>query len=745
MTLGIVPVRRDKDCLGCGRPFRSDDPRKVRCRDSCGRKRPAQSVRFVGVDGEGLGADPSVYVLLGVGEHQIENKDGLQFEEIAEFLYSRYEAEGRGACFIGFFLGYDFTQWFKSLPENRARILLTKEGIRSRKHRVPGKEPHPVTYGSWQFDVLGSKRFRLRPHTCGCRISTCTHKHKSWMYVCDVGPFWQTSFLNVIDPKEWIKPVVSEQEYEEIKRGKERRSLAILDDEMRHYNKLENVALVRAMEALESGFQKMGVHLSPRQWFGPGQAAGAWLKDKAPKKEELKECVPDWFAEAARRSYFGGWFEIFMHGHIPGVTYEYDINSAYPNVIKRLPCLLHGAYYRSSDTDLPPLGNSGLVPELGDRDLLFVYATVRASGFNVRGNRQGRHYTGPMPHRSTDGSVSRPAITRGWFSYGELLASVRSGLCGKIRKGDIVEWVMYRPCDCPPPFRDVENLYTLRLESGKSSPLGKGAKLVYNAGYGKFAQSEGNPPFGNAIYAALITSSCREMILDAIGTHPKKAQAVAMVATDAVFFTEPHPGLPVSKKLGEWDYKAREGLTLFKPGVYWDDETRRQIAAAARGEAGSKIKFKARGVNASQFAEVIWNIDFQFSHLSELGRTPHGMVRWPDVVFNSTFSMVTCLQALMWNDWKLAGKVRDVQLVQNSDPSSKRGLPFWDAESQVWRTDIRRPIYSFEKEDWDCDSVPYRKMFGTDDPFSDESREEAGLTPDGLVGDMFRRILKNDE
>ena len=57
-----------------------------------------------------------------------------------------------------------------------------------------------------------------------------------------------------------------------------------------------------------------------------------------------------WAMEAARMTYYGGWFETFVNGVIPGTSYAYDINSAYPYAISTLPCLLHcGAAFLKLD------------------------------------------------------------------------------------------------------------------------------------------------------------------------------------------------------------------------------------------------------------------------------------------------------------------------------------------------------------------------------------------------------------
>lgn len=680
---------------------------------------------FTAIDGEGMEIDGEHrYVLFGVGQDQISDANGLSYQRIFPFLYEHYK---RGTAYVGFYLGYDFTQIFKTLPEDRARILLTRNGRTLRTHRIKGKAPHPVNVGEWQIDILGNKRLRLRPKECTCLIASCTCAKRPWQYICDAGPFFQTSFLNVVNPGNWPagEEVVSPEEWETLVTGKAARATAVLSEEMKTYNRLENAVLERVMGRLDSGLMDIGIHLPPSKWFGPGQAAQQWLGNiNAPSGADVQEKVPQWFLEAARESYFGGWFEIFMHGIIPGPTYEYDINSAYPSIIAKLPCLLHGKWTRGD----------GIPPKKG---YSLVYARVWSPDRNK--------HIGAMLHRDSHGRILRPMATEGWYWWSELQAAYRAGLVKKLdNRGhqQITGWVNYEPCDCPPPMRDIAALYLQRLKWGKKTPRGKSAKLVYNADYGKFAQSIGDPIYGNPIYASLITSGCRTQILEAIATHPNGINHVCMVATDAVYFLTPHRGLNRSEALGQWDYQERTNLTLFKPGVYWDDNAREAISE------GRSIAFKARGINAADFASQLVRIDREFESWRETGglRGDPGRV-WPSVTFQPSFLMISALQALMRNRWDLAGSVMHGQeLTQNADPSDKRTGLYLDKVDgrEIFRS---QPYPGIRWEDgkpvW-TRSQPYTKRFGMEDPWSEEYRTQFGEHPDGNPIDMLAWILKGE-
>jgi hypothetical protein len=659
---------------------------------------------FIGVDGEGINLPNGEhrYVLFGVGDDQIENEDGLEWHDILDHIYSHRKP---GFAFVGFYLSYDFDRWIRTMPYNRAYKLVTTEGRASRRSKSPKQNgkvlPVDMPYG-WQINMLGKKMFEFRKRSCNCALYYCDHPKGPFVRVCDAGPFFQSSFLKAIDPRKWSTPIVTMAEYELIKKNKDFRAYAdCITDDMRYYNRLENEVLVRLMNVLDESFRKMGIILAPNQWFGPGQAAQKWMKNNhVPKNDAIYEAVPQGFSEAARMSYFGGWFEIMMHGIIPGETHEYDINSAYPYIISSLPCLLHGKW-RHGDNSSPP-----------DTGYVLVYAFVSQY-------RKNRHDAiGTMLHREIDSSIKRPDRTKGWFWLSELNAAKRAGL---IRFSYIYAWMSYDPCDCVPPMRKVQFLYDLRIKVGKDTPLGKGCRLAYNSMYGKFAQSIGNPLFANPVWASLITSGCRTMILDAIATHPKGQTDVCMVATDAVFFATPHPGLPISNRLGDWDYQCRHNLTLFKPGVYWDDDTRRDIQ-------GNKIpSFKARGIAAADFSSCIAQIDEMFREWDRMAPHPSivdGSVKgWPLVAFESGFAMTSCLQAIRRGKWDTAGEVKtDVILFQNANPYSKRIGAYHSPVSDgrmVWRSiPWHLPLD-------DCDSMPYIKRFGMDDPWSDEYMEYA--------------------
>lgn len=744
----------NRECTSCGAVFQTENPRKVKCKKDCRRarsvkeshaartrKQEANDLEFIAVDGEGVKRDDwyedwddeleefvtrkrtvTDYILLSVGEEALHrNGAALTHVEIFEFLWEQFQ-EHQNAVFVGFFLGYDFAQWFKSMPANVGWSLLAKDGIARRQPRADSPQifPWPVRYGGWEFDILGMKRFKLRPHIPweqrpekivnhkdGTMSVVKYHPH-SWMYICDSGSFFQTSLMTVINPKNWATPIVSDEEYAILERGKLDRDTAQFSPEMIEYNRIENVVLARIMADLNAGFVSDGIRLKKKQWFGPGQAAQEWMKlIGVPTGEEVREVVPRWARDAARESYYGGWFEIRGHGYIPGTTYGYDINSAYPHIIASLPCLLHGVWTTGV----------GKPPPLAHGSMRLVDATVE-------GDKRKLPPFGPAPHRTATGTILRPLKTTGWYWWHEMQASKRAGF---LHKMTVHNWVDYKPCKCAPPLAAISEMYEGRLRVGKNTSSGKAKKLVYNSAYGKMAQSVGQPRFSNPIYASLITAGCRTMILDAIATHPGKGKAVVMVATDAVYFDSPHPTLDLDEeRLGAWGEEPHENITLLMPGLYWDESSRERFAA------GKDVKLKSRGIAGRDLAAFMTTIDSEFQKKKDMRMWDY----WPKFEIPVQFGMVGAKLAASQDRWHDCGVINTTPRKMDSQPYSKRA-------GEVLGEG--RYIYSVPyAEAAENRSVPYERAFG-EDVAADEAQElRALLTPDGSLESDLAQIVPHN-
>jgi hypothetical protein len=694
-----------KFCKGCEKRFVATAQQQ----HYCGKCKDAQHAvyanpHFVGVDGEGVTRPDGThdYVLLSVGTRSLYNRDGsnLSWYEIIPFLWDCF-TDDPNSVYVGFYLGYDFTQWLRDLPENRARILLTTEGIKSRSRTKSGGNhlPFPVEHRGWKFDMLGMKRFRLWRDGDNRR-----------MYICDTGSYFQTSFLNAIDPKKWPDgPILSDDEYKKIAIGKSERGEVVqwgtpVDPEMIEYNLLENDVLSRLMTRYAEGLKHVGLSLKRDQWFGPGQAAQTWMNGvKAPTRTEFEEAVSVEIRDKCRRSYYGGWFEIFAHGHIPGESWSYDINSAYPDIQSQLPCCLHGVWREYSTNDLERIRLHN--PNASKRYVL-AYCTIAGS----------HDYMGCAMFRLRTGHILRPQISRGWYWLHEIQAGQRAGIIDNV---EFHEGLEYDPCDCTPPFRNLRSLYRDRIRIGKNTSGGKARKLIYNSTYGKTAQSIGAAKYANPFYASLITSYCRTYLINAVAVHPFGASDILMCATDGITFRRRNPNLQLSEEeLGMWSETRQENLTLFMPGIYWDDETRKKL------RDGQHPTLKSRGVPGKVLGAKVAEIDRLFSD----SYSGHG---FPVCDIPIGFSMVSPKQALARGKWDTCGNITHDQIRHiNSDPSMKR-LPITEMKDGI----IRSFCYA-NAPGGIIESTPYNRTFG------DKELQEI-LTPDGNADMLLHGALES--
>jgi hypothetical protein len=662
------------------------------------------------VDGEGVtNPDGSHdYVLLSVGERYLHS-DGarLTCDEIFAFLWECFE-ENPDAVYVGFSLKYDFAQWLRTLPQDRAESLYKPE-TRRRTKSGGNSTPFPVYYrDEWEFDLLADKRFKLR------KVGS-----ERWLYICDVFGFFQQAFATAMldwQDRDGNKiDIVHDDEREIIEQGKAARATAKFDKAMIRYNVAENRVLARMMKVVAEGLKDLGIRLRRSEWYGPGQIAQKWLDMAAPSHQSkfIRERVENdelfrAAADAARSAYYGGWFETMAHGHC-GDAWEYDISSAYPHIISQLPCLLHGRWEHAQGRDVETAATT--------------WTLIRA---DVYGSNP---HIGAMLHRDTHGRINRPEYSSGWYWKHELDAARRAGLISDVCAH---EAYAYHACSCPPPLRDLRASFLERLKVGKKTPMGHAIKLKDNSVYGKTAQSVGLPKYANPIFAGLTTAGTRAMICDAIATHPKGASDVLMIATDGIYFRSRHDGLAGQEvALGNWEETRKRNLTIFLPGIYWDDASR-----DARGSQA--LKLKSRGVSARDLMARLDDLDAKFDAM--LGEIPWRMFEgdvapdwWPSLTLPIGFAMVSPKQALQRGNWGLAGTV-----VQGGErelwahPRTKR--KFVIAASRDYPYVRTTPPSNAER----VASTPYSKDFGLkwQEEFGDEI-----LTPEGdAIGDALAII-----
>jgi hypothetical protein len=328
--------------------------------------------------------------------------------------------------------------------------------------------------------------------------------------------------------------------------------------------------------------------------------------DAAALSAHLDGCMPSAIEPAAYAglpepvalgAYTGGRFEVPEIGYV-GELHGYDINSAYPHITRDLPCLAHGAFRRVRE----------YVPG--------------AIGVYLAGSRTTGKFA-PFAFRTKEKTPDGLAQTAIYYAHGgkrwvwqdELAIARKHFGADAIPVYDGYVWepsCADNDCDGK-PFANIPELYELRKEYvAQGNGIEKVIKLILNSLYGKTAQSVGwserngmpQPPASQCfIWAGLITSGCRAMILD--GIMQPDADVVS-IATDGILSRTRIAALdanaPREKILGKWDYGAVTDGYLFQSGVYTylkpDPEGKEQTRD---GRPGKRV-YKTRGFSAKEIS-----------------------------------------------------------------------------------------------------------------------------------------------
>lgn len=495
---------------------------------------------FITWDGEGVSdsAPPGEtrrqrFVLWGSSTHYLTGHD-LTTRECLDTLLACKSAYPY-SVFVGYALDYDVNMILRDVPERIIRDLW---------------EQGHVTWGGY--------RLKYQPHKM---FGVSTKGHKA-VILFDVYTFFGTSFVRALEDYDVCPP----DDLEQIKQGKKGRATftdAEVNTVVLPYWRLEHIYLKALCDRLRESLSRAGLHLS--KWHGPGAVASALLTRHGIKSHikggKSTRDMADMAAVASRNAYAGGRFEPFRIGRYVGEIYQYDIRSAYPNVLRLLPPL-KGA--RWEETSYDP----------GNVEPWSLYHCAFSD--------MGEGPFGVSHWRFPNGNMAYPRHNQGVWNYGiTVLAMLRHG--GRVAIDRVLRLDYDR--SMVRPFHFIEDLYKARaIWKMQGNQAQWAAKLGMNSVYGKLAQrvgeSDGPPPFHCLEWAGMITAYCRAQIANVLYLNPS---AVIATETDSVFSTAPLP-LPLGDELGGWELTKHKEIIYLQSGVYFLD-----------GHAG---KAKTRGVSA---------------------------------------------------------------------------------------------------------------------------------------------------
>lgn len=425
----------------------------------------------------------------------------------------------RKHIYVAYFFDYDTTMMLRDWPEEPLQKLM---------------DVGEASHDGWTINYRPRKELVVK-------------RGGRWVTINDVGTFFQCRFDEAL--KRWT--VGTPEQWQRIATGKDaRQHFGTLTPETVAYNADECELLAALMAKFRRTCEVIGY--LPSRWQGPGQLAKAMFrKHRIPKTEQLPEPPPGVW-EMAQAAYYGGRFETSAVGPVKGPIDGWDINSAYPYAATLLPCLSHATWRPTRNRD--PITVDGM------------YAC------SFRHVKEQTWYG--LPVRTDNGSIRFPREGSGWYHGVELLSSQRLGAQYTIHHG----WQLIKQCDCK-PFDFMYRLYSIRQGIGKSE-AGIALKLAMNSAYGVTAQSVGQAPYANPVWAGLFTAHTRARLNEAISHDP---HAVFMLATDGLYARSGTLPLPTSTALGGWDRTVyQQGMHIVQPGVYFVDNERPKTRGVPR-------------------------------------------------------------------------------------------------------------------------------------------------------------------
>ena len=498
---------------------------------------------FMGWDGEGITYEegkPQSYVLFGASSGDYVMGESLSTEQCLS-LIMRVEEQYPHVIHVGFSFKYDVEMILCDLP--------VRSWYRLRAHGVVRGHGYRITYHP-------GKRFTVS------RFDSRTGQ-RTTATIYDVWGFFQSSFVKAC--RGWLDPHELE-DIERVEAGKAKRGsfvYAELETYVFPYWLAELGLLVRLCNRLRERLTDAGV--LPSSWHGPGAIATTIYREKKIRQHmsrTIRDCIsnsdidicslPEEVNEAAQYAYAAGHFERFKIGHHPERVWQYDINSAYPAAISRLPSLNKGEWIHDTSGAFDPHA--------------FGMYRITFDCFRVG----WLQYAFPLFYRDERRCVSFPLTVTGWYWGPEAaLVAGRSDVT-------IHESWTWHPHGAPVyPFAFVTDMYAQRQQwKAEGNPAEKALKLSLNSLYGKMAQRAGwqrnrpLPRFHQLEWAGYVTAYTRSVLYRAMNMA---GPGLIAVETDAVFSTRPLPDLPVSKNLGEWDVTEHEWITYLASGTYWTD------------------------------------------------------------------------------------------------------------------------------------------------------------------------------
>jgi len=325
----------------------------------------------------------------------------------------------------------------------------------------------------------------------------------------------------------------------------------------------------------------------PARWISSGYLAEKVLinnKVDVPKFDSIPYKIQD----LAFRSYFGGRFEILKRGLI-GTAYLYDINSAYPYALTKIPDLTQGTWIKRKS----------------------IHKDAKLGFFKILAKIPDCKYIPPFPFRSNYIVVFPSGEFETYCTLEELKA------CDNSDYYSILDSYQFIPETTNYPFKEfVEKMYQKRMKlKQQCNSLELPFKIILNSIYGKTGQKVkgriGN--MFNPVLFSFITGFARAQLYKFVLDNKLEKEVVSF-ATDSICTTR---NLDVdSDSLGAFSFdKSADDVFYLQNGFYRFNGTWKQRGLGHLGtkeiehldtfERDSKLFYRFKVLRSSRLRSSI--------------------------------------------------------------------------------------------------------------------------------------------
>jgi len=334
-----------------------------------------------------------------------------------------------------------------------------------------------------------------------------------------------------------------------------------------------------------------------KRWLSSGYLAEKVIINHGIKFPYFNE-IPFKIQQFAKRSYFGGRFEILKRGHI-GTAYLYDINSAYPYAMTKIPDLLDGKWINSKT----------------------INQNAEIGFFRIQADIPDFEMIPCFPFRKNNMIIFPSGKFETYCTLSELK------VCDPKFYKVLDAWQFIPNISAEYPFKKfIEKLYRKRMRLKKQNdPMQLPIKIILNSMYGKTGQLYRNRigNLYNPVMFSFITGHARSMLYNFVKEN-KLGNEIVSFATDSICTTRKINLKSV--KLGEFSLENKANDVFFlQNGFYRFDGKWKQRGLGRLGtreiehldtfERDGKLFYKFKVTRSNRLRSSILS-----NKLSEIGK-----------------------------------------------------------------------------------------------------------------------------